>query len=323
MTDDRDARAEADALAERAAAKLRTGSFGDAAVDLEASAAAHQAAGRAGEAARCLHLAATCLRAAGRLDDAAERARRARALAPDGTPMRVSAEAELGEIATQRRRWRDADTAYRAALAHGRQAGLAPLAQAALLRRIAQACAFDDRAEEAAAASREAGELYDRIGRPADARVARVQAASALTAAGLAGPAVAALADARVSAEASDDQAVLADVALLESAQALAAGDAVDALARARAARQHALDGDAPLQYLGAAAAIAELLDHAGDRVGAYGSLAVAWVTLGDKLGGAAAGALVRPLLSAMRTRWGVAEFERARDAYTAARRRS
>lgn len=313
----------AEVLVRRAALRLRAGQFADAAGDLDEAAAIHQAGGRPVDEARCAHFAATCLRAAGRLDEAVERAERARAIGPEATPPRASAEAELGETRMMQRRWRDAEAAYRAALDHGRRAGLVPLVQAALQRRIAQACSFDGRPVDAAAAANEAVGLYEQVGRGADARAARVEAASALTEAGLAGPSAHALGEARSAALAADDQAVLADLALLDAARALAARRADEALGHARAARQHALDGDAPLPYLGAAATIAELLDAAGDRAGAYDSLAVGWVTLGDKLGAEAAAALFRPLLTAMRVRWGVAEFDRVKDAYYAARRRS
>ena len=75
------------------------------------------------------------------------------------------------------------------------------------------------------------------------------------------------------------------------------------------------------LTYIGAAIAIAEMLDVGGDRAGAYDSLAVGWVTAGDRIGQAAAGGLFRPQLKAAAA-VGDVEFARVR-ARTTTRRRS
>ena len=318
MVDD----ARIDALVRRAAARLDAAAFDDAAADLDEAARLQGEAGRPGDEARLRHARATALRAAGRLDDAAASAARARELSPDGTPLRVAVDTELGEVRLLQGRSDDAIGCYRRALEAGRSAGLLPVAQAALLRRIALAEGLAGRAAEAARAAAEAGALYDASGRELDGNRARVEAATALVGAGLSG-AGAAIASARRAAEAADDQAALAELALLASAQALDARRPDEALAQARAARQHALDGGAVLPYVGAAIAIAELLEVAGDRLGAYESLAVGWVTTGDQVGSDAAGQLFRPRLRALRDRWGAEAFDAVKAEYYAARGRS
>lgn len=311
----------ADALVRRATQRLQHGRFAEGARDLADAAELLQIAGRASDAVRVVLAQATALRANGELELAAERAQQVLALAPHGTPLCVSAETELAESRLLQGRTSDAIAGYTRALDHGRSAGLLPVAQAALQRRIAMAWSIAGRADRAAEAAGEAAQLYERAGRTGESAAARVEAASALTAAGLAGPAARAVDDARAAA--GDDPAALADLALLDSARALAAGHAEQALAHAREARAFALRGDSIVAYFGAAVAIAALLDHAGDRAGAYDSLAVGWVTAADRIGEAAAAALFSPRLTELRIRWGDAAFVAVKQAYYAERRRS
>jgi hypothetical protein len=70
-----------------------------------------------------------------------------------------------------------------------------------------------------------------------------------------------------------------------------------------------------------AAIAIAELADSEGDRATAYESLAKAWVTLSDVLGGEAAKAAIQPKLQALQNKWGNDAFASVRSAYEARRR--
>jgi hypothetical protein len=65
------------------------------------------------------------------------------------------------------------------------------------------------------------------------------------------------------------------------------------------------------------------MLDHAGDRAGAYDSLAVGWVTAGKQIGDTAAAALFAPKLAEMRVRWGEEAFAAVKQAYYAERGRS
>jgi hypothetical protein len=196
-----------------------------------------------------------------------------------------------------------------------------PVARAALHRRIAIAHSLAGNAAQAAGAAETAAELYAEAGHPGAAARARIEAATALAEAGLASASARAIAVARDAA--GDDRAAQAELDLLESARALQAGDAAAALSHARHARSEALAGGAVLPYAAAAIAIAELLDRVGDREGAYDSLAVGWVTAGDKIGNELAGALFRPQLEALRARWGATAFDEVKAAYYARRRGS
>lgn len=309
----------ADALVRRATTRLDAGAFADAASDLERAAEIHHAAGRSYDEARLTHARATALRAAGQLDAALACARQATQLAPEASPARVSAETELGEGHLMAGRTAEAIGAYRTALDHGVRAGLSPIAQAALYRRIALAHSIAGEHAAASAAAQRAAELYAEAGHAGGTAAASVEAATALVAAGLYGPADRAIARARESA--GQDAAALADVELIEVARAIASRDVDGALRHARAARSRALEGGAVLAYVGAALAIAELLEDRDDRAGAYESLAVGWVTTADKIGQAHAAALFQPRLAELRARWGAAAFDAVKDAYYAARR--
>ena len=120
-----------------------------------------------------------------------------------------------------------------------------------------------------------------------------------------------------------DDEAAHAELDLLESARALLAKDGVRALELARSARQHALAGNTLLPYVAAALVIADLLDGTGDRLGAYRSLAVGWVTAGDKIGNELAASMFRAPLANLKTRWGAAGFDAVKSEYETARQRS
>jgi tetratricopeptide (TPR) repeat protein len=306
-----------DALYRRASERMAAGAMAQAAADLDTVAEMHRSAGRTVEEARALAAAATTLRFGGDIAQALTRVERACALAPAGTPVRVSALTELGELRVLGGRPELAVDAYRDALEHGRRAGLLPFAQSALLRRIGQALALAGRAADVEPVLREAIELYEAAGRETDAQQTRVEAAVALAAAGR--PAQAAIASARAAA--GDD--TLAELALLEAACAINAGDLDPAIAHLRAARQHALDGGVVVTYVAAAVALADLLERRGDRVGAYASLAVGWATSSDALGRDAATALFRPQVAALRQRLGHDAFAHVRDEYYAARLRA
>ena len=314
-----DPRTLAGLLVRRAGRKLARAEYADAANDLGDAVGFLQRTGQGDEAAHVRQLQATALRGGGFLDEAIECARDACELSTDGTPWRVSAETELGEGLLLSGRHDDAITAYTSALAHGASAGLVELAQAALHRRIAMAHSLAGRHVAAAEAADEAARLFAIARRPDGEARARIEAATSLVAAGFGRAAVDAIAEARAAA--GSDHAALAELELLEAARALTAGNPAEALAHARTARAEALEGAVVLPYVGAALAIADLLDHAGDRAGAYESLAVGWVTAADKIGQELAGAMFRPRLEALRARWGAGEFDRVKDAYYATRR--
>jgi hypothetical protein len=148
----------------------------------------------------------------------------------------------------------------------------------------------------------------------------RVAVETAGLAAAAEDPTASALAE-RARESAAEDPVALADLDLLAAARALTAGDAEAALEACRAARRHALEAVAPLQYLGAAFAISRIADSRGRRVEAYESLAVGWVTLADLLGAEASGSVFGPELERLRDAWGAAEFASVRSAYEARRR--
>jgi hypothetical protein len=126
----------------------------------------------------------------------------------------------------------------------------------------------------------------------------------------------------RAAAEAGD-HASAAQLALLATARALDRGDPQTARVHAERARAEALAGRSAAGYLGAAVALADLAEAAGDRVGAYASLAVGWVTLRDLAGAEGARAAFQPRLAALRQRWGAAEFAVVKAAYEAPQRKT
>jgi uncharacterized MAPEG superfamily protein len=125
-----------------------------------------------------------------------------------------------------------------------------------------------------------------------------------------------------------DDVVLSAVVWLVSSASSDADGVGVgagprtapgaDVAVSVRETRASALDKRDAAGYLTAAVAEALLADETGDRVGAYRSLAVAWVTLGDLIGPKAAGKLVSPQLINWRNNWGAEAFAEARAGYEA-----
>jgi tetratricopeptide (TPR) repeat protein len=308
---------DAGALVRSAADHITAGELATAAAELEAAAALHAASPL--DESRTRQALATVQRTMGALDAALANATRARALAPAETPWRVSAETELGEIHLLAGRHAEAVAMYEAALKSGRPIGLVPVARAALHRRIAIAYSLAGNHDEAALAAEDAAQLYAEAGATGAATRARIDAATALVEAGLTSSATRAIADARAGA----DHGAQAELDLLEAARALRLGDANRALELARHARGEALEGGAVLPYVAAAMVIAELLERAGDRVGAYASLAIGWVTAADKIGQELAATMFRAPLQAQREHWGEAAFDAAKAEYYATRRRS
>lgn len=308
-------------LVERAAARIAAGELADAAGDLESAADLDREARLPLDESRVRQALSTVLRSLGRFADAEVHVRRARELAPAKTPFAVSAATELGEVLLLTGRPRDAVAAYREALHHGAAIGMIAVAQAALHRRIAVACSLAGDHADAALAAEEAAELYAKAGQTAAATRSRIEEATALVEAGLSSQATRAIADARAAAP--EDHGAQAELDLLESARAVIERDPSRALALAIRARQHALEGNALLPYVAAALAIAELHDRGNDRLAAYASLAVGWVTAGDKIGNDLAGGFFRAPLEALRARWGQAEFDAVKADYYARRQRS
>ncbi len=305
-----------DALVRRGATALEQADWALAQRDLDEAATVAELAGKLALAAQAHVAVATALRGDGQLAAATARAEHAVALAPDGPP-RIAALTALGECHRAAGSSAAAEAAYAEALTGARAAHMLPFHQAALLRRRAEALRSLGRIDEATAALTAAIDAYRGIGADEPLRDTLVERAAALVDA--AAPAwTEAIAAGRTAAAAVGDHARLAELAVLEATRATAAGDVAAAISWAERARQHALDGDSPITYTAAAIAIADLKERTGDRVGAYASLAVGWVTLGDVLGQDTAAAWFRPQLLAARERWGEAGFQAAKDAYYA-----
>jgi len=107
-------------------------------------------------------------------------------------------------------------------------------------------------------------------------------------------------------------------LALLASARAVDRHDLAGARVHAERARAQALAERSPIGYVAAAIAQAALAETAGDRVGAYASLAVGWATLRDLVGPEPARDAFAPRLLELRARWGVADFAAVKAAYEA-----
>jgi hypothetical protein len=116
--------------------------------------------------------------------------------------------------------------------------------------------------------------------------------------------------------ESLEDPGALTRLALLDAARALDGGSPDEALDALRRARTLALDAVLPVEYLAAAAGIAQVSEALGDRSGAYASLATGWATVADLLGADVAQATFAPQLRDLKNRWGDAEFAAVRSRY-------
>ena len=310
----------AEALALHANALIQAGQISSAQLDLDEAAAIHRARGRVVDDARCTQMAGTLCRFTGQLDEAKKRASRALELSHFKGSIAVSAYTELGEIARSEKNHAEAAKAYSAALDAGESIGLVGSARAALLRKRAVALTAVKKYPDAVRDLETAHDLLMRSGDCASATRALIEAATALRYAGQPSEAETIVRRAMQLAEPANDHAALADLHLLRAAQALDRRDTVTAMASMLTAREHALAGNAPISYIGAAHAIAELADAAGNRQQAYEALATGWATLSDLLGGEVARTTFEPKLRDARARWGGPEFDVIKKAYEAHR---
>lgn len=309
------------ALVRHANALVELGQLASAQVELDEAAAIHQQQGRPYDEARCTHFAATLCRLTGDLEGAKQRLDRASPLAEPGTPVAVSIATEQGELALAEGQASVAAAAYRRALDEGKVAGLLDTAQAALLRKRAIALTFDQRYQEAAQDLSLAYALLQQAGDRTTAIRTLIEAATALHQGGEINAADTARQRAREAATEATDHHALSDLYLLDAAAALNRQDGNAALEAALLARTHALEAIAPISYISAALAIAQLSEALGDRAAAYEALAVGWVTLADLLGRDTAKATFAPKLEEMRDRWGEATFTQVKTEYENQRR--
>jgi tetratricopeptide (TPR) repeat protein len=288
-----------------ARARLVAGDLAGARGLVEAAAAQWHRAGDAAEEARCLRLASALARHSGDPDGAVALADRAVAAAPVGASYQAAGAAALaaGDPAT-------AVADFETALSGAPAADL----RAALEQGYAGALLAAGRAEDALSAFRRAAAAQ--ADRPAAAALSLVDGVGQLQLAGH--PDLAERLAADASATAAGDHAVASSLALLAAGRALDRKDPDAARSHAERARAEALAGRSAPGYVSAAVALAALADTAGDRVGAYASLAVGWATLRDLVGADGARAAFRPALLELRRRWGTAGFAAAKTAYEA-----
>jgi tetratricopeptide (TPR) repeat protein len=306
----------AEALAVHANSLVREGRNADACAALDEAAGIHQAAGRVYDDARCTQFAGTLYRLDGHLDKAESHCSRVLALCDSQGPVAAAACAELGEIALARGDDAAAVRAFTAAV----DAGPSGPARGPLLRRRAIALAAGGRVAEAIDDLGTAHDLLIAAGDRVGGIRALIERATAERNGGLVTEAEKTVGRAISLAQQDGDHAALADLQLLLAAEALDRRDPVAAMSVAQEARTEALAANAPTSYLGAAHAIAQLAEAAGDRLTAYAALATGWATLGDMVGGDLARTSFEPALRDMRERWGVEAFGQVQNSYAKAR---
>ena len=309
----------AEALAVHANTLVRAGQLTQARQEIDEAAAIHRAQGRQDDAARYATLAATVSRLSGDLAGARERASDAMSIAPSGSPAAAAATTELVDVALAERQPGEA-ASLAARVLRAATTGLPAAVRATLLRKRANALASMGNLQDAIADLANAVALLRDGGEGPAARRAMVELATALQQTD-------ASAAARVRKEAMDDAhaasdlSVVADLHLLEAADAAVRGDADTALAAAIHARDAALSGVSPTAYTSAAQTISKLAEQRNDRVGAYEALAVGWATLRDLAGDALAKNAFEPRLLQLRARWGAPAFDAVKAEYESRRR--
>ncbi len=311
----------ADALVALATELVPNGLVREARDALDEAAAIHNAGRRSEDERHCRQFSATLSRLSGDRAGARQRASRAAELSPPGSPGAVSAAAELGEIALAESDATAAASAFRQSLEHAESVNLLPSDRAGLLRKLGAALAAKGEVTEASAVLREAESLLERAGESVNALRAAIEAVTALQNAGQHEQASKARRRAFNRARELNDPLALADLELLESSAALDQRDADAAMAAAVRARDHSLRANAPVNYISAVLAIAELADHGGDKLAAYGALAAGYVTLDDLLGAGAGRETFTPRLGALRQKWGADVFQKVKEQYEAERR--
>jgi tetratricopeptide (TPR) repeat protein len=280
----------------------------------------HRKARRTDDEARCLVLLATCRRLAGDLDRASTAVERARRLTPGFSKASLEAAVEYAEVAAAKQDHQSACRSLELAITCRRRLELPrDNAEARLLRRRGLLFGADGQPDRAVADLREAASIFESIGESHSAQRMLVELATFVRT-NVPDAFAGALAEARAAV--ADDAALNGELDLLEGAVAVDEGRLEDARTLTVRARDRALASVQPTLYIGSCLALAELADLEGDRVGAYETLAVGWVTLGDLVGRDVAEAVFEPQLSVLRQRWGDEAFDAARAAYADERRR-
>lgn len=312
---------EASALVRDANQALETGDVTTAAKRLVEAADLHARAGDAEGQSRLLTQATVLLRAGGQFERAARTAQAAWDAAATATPAgRRAAAVEMAEIARIRGD-RDAAVDWLRRATDERPEDEDFVARARILLKLASIEAGGGAFAAAAGAAGEAALALERAGRPDDATRVHLEVAGAWLEGGNPAQARRVVQGVIEAATERGDHALVAEAQLVVMAIALGEGDITGAKTAAAAARREALESGAALPYLTAASSLAGFAESSGDRVAAYESLAVAWVTLGDLIGRESARAMVEPLLIEVRDRWGPDDFAAVKASYEARRR--
>jgi tetratricopeptide (TPR) repeat protein len=306
----------AEQLVAEARRLLRAGNIRDAVEPLVQACELHRKGGRDRDEARCRILLATTLRLFGELDTARSNVLRAQRLAKGNDTLTTQAHLELAAIHNATGNTAAATDEFERAAEHEPDVHK----RAETLSKRAQSLAASGQFLEAAGDLEEAANLFSSVGASGLQTKALVERASALQQG--AHPLFAsALLDARIAVTNANDKGQQGDLDLLEAAQSIATGDVSGAREQLLAARNHALQGRAPVTYIGACIALSQVEEICNDRVGAYGVIAVGWVTLADLMGREAAASVFQPQLDLLLQRWGNEEFISARTEYENNRR--
>ena len=307
----------ANALAIHANALVLRGQLRAARDEIDEAVAIYQQLGRREDEARYGLLAAKLTRLLGEFSDARARLERTAALAGPDSPTQLAIPVELGEIALAQGNYAEAARALQQSLGGILEART----RLEVLRKRATALAALQRYSEAGEELAQARLLAEEMGDRHTAGVIAVEQVTVLQQSPDQAAADVARRAAIESARAADDHFALAQLNVLEATRALDQRNPQSARVALEEARRQSLEARAPIPYMTAAIAIADLADSQGDRLGAYESLAKGWATLSDVIGPEAAKAAMQPKLEALVTKWGAPAFAAVRAEYEARRR--
>jgi tetratricopeptide (TPR) repeat protein len=301
---------------------VRLGKLAEAAPLIRQAADIYATEGRQDDEARCLVLASTAARMAGAVSVAQEHAEAAGRSAPGGSRTAVSASAEVAESLLAAGRPDEAIGKYTAALELLHSSGIGePAVEAVLLRKRGLARALADDIRGAIHDLESASDEFGVADQPRAQRAVLVEAATLATERSTPARGYELREQARTEAARANDYEAQVDLDLLEASMAVTRRDLGTAFTLTQRARRTALDGVAPIKYLSAAVALADLHDLRGEREAAYETLSTAWATLADLMDSNTARAVVQPRLQVLVDRWGVEEFRAVKQRYEARRR--
>lgn len=310
-----------DNAARRAQRALAGGNWQGAAALLGEAARTAVARGERQRAAHCEQMAASLYRAAGSLEQALAAAQRVASLDGASPQARFAAQAERAETLMVAGDPAQAVVAWREALREAQGLMLPAWALATVMRRHGAALAHSGQADEAWQVLDAAAAMQLGTERESDAAWIDIEQAQLALAVGDTSRARELVERGRVQVGAQHDATLQAECRRTRAECALTEGDFAGALSEATRARDAALAAVAPVSYFASSVVLARAAEAQGDRASCYRTLASAWVTLADLLGGPLARSWVEPLLQAYRLAWGAETFDAVRAAHDAARR--